>query len=113
MILVLMNLKIIYEKRDDERVSEADQFIINLTNDVTNYVIEVLKMVHGTHRMPSGELAYWEIGIENKSVKEKAYKKQQDDPTHKRLPKEAYIDIVDIQTIIQQKNNWIHFVTSF
>ncbi len=101
------------EKRDDERVSEADQFIINLTNDVTNYVIEVLKMVHGTHRMPSGELAYWEIGIENKSVKEKAYKKQQDDPTHKRLPKEAYIDIVDIQTIIQQKNNWIHFEPVF
>ncbi len=101
------------DKRDDERVSEADQFIINLTNDITNYVIDVLKKVHGTHRMKSGELAYWEIGIENKNVKEKAYKKQQDDPASNRLPKEAYIDIVDIQTIIQQKNNWIHFEPVF
>lgn len=101
------------EKRDDERVSEADQCIINLTNDITNFVIEVLKKVHGTKRMPSGDQAYWELGIENKGAKEKAYKKQQEDPPEKRLPKEAYLDIIDIKSIIQQPNNWIHFEPVF
>ena len=101
------------EKRDDDRVTATDQFIIKLTNDITNLVIRVLKKVHGTHRLPSGDLAYWELGIESKSAKEKAYKKQQEDVPEKRLPKEAYLDIVDIITIIQQAKNWIHFEPIF
>lgn len=101
------------EKRDDDRISEADQLIIKLTSDITNYVVDVLKKVHGIHRMPSGDQAYWELGIENKSAKEKAYKKQQEDPPNKRLPKEAYLDIVDIKAIIQQQNNWLHFESIF
>lgn len=100
-------------KKDDERVADADKFIINLTNDITNHVIAVLKKVHGTRRMQSGDQSYWELGIEDRKAKEKAYKKQQEDPTEKRLPKEAYLDIVDIRTIIQQKNNWVHFESVF
>lgn len=100
-------------QRDDERVAEADQFIINLTNDITNYVIAVLKKIHGTRRMPSGDQAYWDLGIESRSSKEKAYKKQQEDPPQKRLPKEAYLDITDIKSIIQQSNNWNHFEPVF
>jgi len=100
-------------KRDDERVADADQLIINLTKDITNHVFSVLKNVHGTHRMPSGDDAYWDLGIESKAAKEKSYKKQQEDPPEKRLPKEAYLDIVDIKSIIQQTNNWIHFEPVF
>jgi DGQHR domain-containing protein len=65
------------ERKDDDRVSEADHLIINLTNDITNHVISVLKKIHGTHHMSSGDSAYWELGIESRSAKEKAYKKQQ------------------------------------
>lgn len=101
------------DKKDDIKVEEADNLIIKLTNDITNYVIEVLKRVYGTHRMPSGDYAFWELGIDNKAAKEKAYKKQQEDSWEKRLPKEAYLDIVDIKTIIQQSNNWIHFESVF
>ena len=101
------------ENRDDERVAEADQLIINLTSDITNYVFDVLKKVYGSNRMPSGDDAYWEIGIESRNVKEKAYKKQLEDPPEKRLAKEAYLDIIDIKSIIQQKNNWIHFEPVF
>lgn len=101
------------ERRDDNRVEEADSLIINLTKDITNYVIGLLKKVYGTNRMPSGDQRYWEIGVESKPAKEKAYKKQQEDPPEKRLPKEAYLDIVDIKAIIQQSNNWSHFEPVF
>lgn len=102
------------ERKDDDRVSEADHLIINLTNDVTNHVISVLKKIHGTHHMPSGDPAYWELGIESRSAKDKAYKKQQEDPPgQKRLPREAYLDILDIKDIIQQTNNWMHFEPVF
>lgn len=102
------------ERKGDDRVSEADHLIINLTNDITNHVISVLKKIHGTHHMPSGDSAYWELGIESRSAKDKAYKKQQEDPPGpKRLPREAYLDILDIKDIIQQANNWMHFEPVF
>lgn len=102
------------ERKDDDRVSEADHTIINLTNDITNYVISVLKKIHGTHLMSSGDAAYWELGIESRRAKDNAYKKQQEDPPGpKRLPREAYLDILDIKDIIQQDNNWLHFEPVF
>lgn len=102
------------ERRDDNRVSEADHIIINLTNDINNHVITVLKKIHGTHHMSSGDPAYWELGIESRRAKDNAYKKQQEDPPGpKRLPREAYLDILDIKDIIQQDNNWIHFENVF
>lgn len=102
------------EQKDDDRVSEADHTIINLTNDITNYVIEVLKEIHGTHLMSSGDPAYWELGIESRRAKDNAYKKQQEDPPGpKRLPREAYLDILDIKDIVQQEKNWMHFSPVF
>jgi len=102
------------ERKDDDRVSEADHLIIKLTNDITNYVISVLKKIHGTHQMPSGDPAYWELGIESRRAKDNAYKKQQEDPPGpKRLPREAYLDILDIKDIIQQEGNWMHFEPVF
>jgi DGQHR domain-containing protein len=102
------------ERRDDDRVSEADHLIINLTGDIANYVISVLKKIHGTHSMPSGDPAFWELGIESRRAKDNAYKKQQEiPPGPKRLPREAYLDILDIKEIIQQSNNWAHFESVF
>lgn len=102
------------ERKDDDRVSEADHLIINLTNHINNYAISILKKVHGTHQMSSGDAAYWELGIESRRAKDNAYRKQQEDPPGpKRLPREAYLDIIDIKEIIQQENNWIHFESVF
>ena len=102
------------EQKDDDRVTDADHTIINLTKDITNYVVDVLKKIHGTHLMPSGDAAYWELGIESRRAKDGAYKKQQEDPPGpKRLPREAYLDILDIKEIIQQEKNWIHFSPVF
>jgi DNA sulfur modification protein DndB len=102
------------ERKTDDRVAQADQLIINLTRDMTDYVIKTLKTVYGTHRMPSGDQAYWELGIESRRVRDNAYRKQQEIPSGpKRLPKEAYLDVIDIKEIIEQKNNWLHFESMF
>jgi len=102
------------ESITDSRVSDADFMVINLTQLITDYVIDVLKKVYGTHSMPSGDHAYWELGIQSKAAKERAYKKQQEDPPgEKRLLREAYIDILDLKGIIEQKNNWMHFEPVF
>src|SRR5215211_7256907 len=36
-------------------------------------VIETLKKIHGVHELPSGEKAYWDLGIENADIKHNAY----------------------------------------
>jgi DNA sulfur modification protein DndB len=80
---------------------------------VSEICIETLKNVHGTQELPSGEKAYWEIGIENSDIKQKAYQKQQSEPYEKRAPREAYIDFIDSIKILKQPNNWPHFESVF
>ena len=101
------------KSRDDVRASEADRLIIKLTNDISNYVIDVLKQRYGKHRVASGDQAFWELGINNQGAKRKAHNNQQEDPPEKRLPKEAYLNIIDLKEIIQQDKNWIHFKAVF
>jgi len=101
------------KSRDDDRVSEADKIIIDLTRDISDYVISVLKNKHGNHTMPSGDPAWWEVGIQSRGAKIKAYERQQEDPPELRLPKEAYLDILDLKNILVQNNNWLHFEPIF
>ena len=98
----------------DQRRTQADSDVIDLTRRMTDYVIGVLKRCHGEVRMPSGELAYWELGIESARAKEAAFKRQMEEPDpQKRLPKEAYLDVLDIRDIVRQKNNWEQFKDVF
>jgi DNA sulfur modification protein DndB len=76
-------------------------------------VVETLKKIHGVHELPSGEKAYWDLGIENLDIKQSAYKKQQMVAAEKRSPKEAYLDLVDFDKIIKQASNWAHFEPIF
>ena len=101
------------ESRDDDRVSKANQLIIDLTSEISNYVINVLKQIYGAHHVASGDQAFWELGIKNQNAKRKAYHNQQEDPPGKRLPKEAYLNIIDLKEIIQQDKNWTHFKAVF
>jgi len=100
--------KFIKEKTDD-RIESADQFVINLTKEITDYIFDALKAIHGTHKMPSGASAYWAIGVESKNAKKKALDKQLYDEPNKQMPIEAYLDILDLRDIVKQKNNWPHF----
>lgn len=96
------------EQSSSERIDEINAFLMKLSERLTNYVIETLKKVHGTHRLPSDEPAYWEIGVESERIRKNAFDKQQRD-RKRRKPKEAYLDIVDLAEIVKQQNNWPHF----
>lgn len=101
------------ERKADQRVKLTDQNVNDLQFVISKVVIETLKKVHGTHDLATGEKAYWELGIEDGGIKQSAYKKQQEAPVAKRAPKEAYVDLIDFEKIIRQKNNWDHLAPIF
>ncbi len=96
------------EQSSSEKIDEVNQFLMKLAERLTDYVIDTLKKVHGTHRLPSDEPAYWEIGVESGRIRENAFRAQQNDKT-RRKAKEAYLNIVDLAEIVKQPNNWDHF----
>lgn len=98
---------------ESDRVEDANRLVMLLSERLTNYVIDTLKAVHGVKTLPSGDPAFWEIGIESRRVKDNAYDKQQADSAERRKPREAYLDIVDLEDIVKQKNNWDHFEPVF
>jgi len=96
------------EQTDSERIDEVNQFLMKLSERLTNHVIDTLKKVHGTHRLASDEQAFWEIGVESERIRRNAFEAQQRDKA-RRKPKEAYLNIVDLAEIVKQANNWPHF----
>jgi hypothetical protein len=101
------------EREADARVQQADDDVADLQSAISEVVIETLKKVHGTNELRSGEKAYWDLGIESPEIKQEAYRKQQSVAPDKRAPKEAYVDLIDFEKIIKQKNNWDHFEPIF
>ena len=96
------------EQSNSQRIDEVNQFLMKLAERLTDYVIDTLKNVHGTHRLPSDEPAFWELGVQSERIRKNAFGKQQKDKA-RRKPKEAYLDIVDLAEIVKQQNNWDHF----
>jgi len=96
------------QQSSSEKIDEVNQFLMKLSERLTDYVINTLKNVHGTHRLASDEPAFWEIGVESDRIRSNAFKAQQADKT-RRKPKEAYLNIVDLAEIVKQSNNWSHF----
>jgi len=96
------------QQTDSERIDEVNQFLMKLAERLTDYVIDTLKKVHGTHRLASDEQAFWEIGVESERIRRNAFEAQQRDKA-RRKPKEAYLNIVDLAEIVKQSNNWPHF----
>ncbi len=101
-------------KRADQQLAETNQSVIDLEKAIRDYSVYLLKKLYGTKEMRSGEKAYWERGIESAKAKEEAYKRQQQVmPAEKRLPKEAYLHLLDLMKIARQQQNWPHFEPVF
>ena len=83
-------------------------FVMHFVERLHNFIVDTLKNVHGTHRLESGEQAFWELGVKDRRVRDNAYEKQQG-TQEKRKPKEAYLDIIDFISIAKQAENWPHF----
>lgn len=96
-------------KTESERVEEAKIFVMQLSEKMVDCVIQTLKRVHGEKNLDSGDPVFWEVGVDNRRVRENAYKKQQDDAPDRRRKKWAYLDIIDLPDIMKQPNNWSHF----
>src|SRR5690606_32635338 len=97
------------EQKASDAIEEANSTILHLSSSMTDCVVRILKSVYGERELPSGEAAYWELGIKSRRVKENAYRKQQEDAVERRKRKEAYLDVVDLKEIIEQDNKWLHF----
>ena len=100
------------EQSTSEKIDELNQFLMKLAERLTDYVIDTLKKVHGTHRLSSDEQAFWELGVESERIRTNAFQAQQRDKK-RRKPKEAYLNIVDLAEIVKQQNNWDHFKLVF
>lgn len=101
-------------KRKDERVTQTHQDIIKLNQDLSDYITSTLKKAYGNDEEESGEKAWWEQGIESSKAKENAYKRfLEGNRDGKKLPKEAYLDLLDYKDIVRQKSNWSHFESVF
>ncbi len=96
------------EQSASEKVDEINNFLMKFSERLINFVIDTLKKVHGTNRLPSDEPAYWEIGVESERIRRNAFEAQQRDKT-RRSRKEAYLNVIDLSEIVKQKNNWAHF----
>lgn len=101
------------ERKSGDRVKTANQDVIELSQRMTDHVIETLKKTHGVAETRTGDKAYWEIGIESAKIKEDAYKRQQQDAAENRGTKETYLQIIELKTIVRQKNNWQQFAPVF
>ncbi len=96
------------DQSKSQKIDQINQFLMKLAERLTDYVIDTLKKIHGTHRLASDEQAFWELGVESERIRRNAFEKQQKDKA-RRKPKEAYLDIVDLAEIVKQSNNWDHF----
>jgi hypothetical protein len=92
------------EEKSGNRVRDANQDTVDISQTISDFVIEKLKAKFGTKDTKSGEKAYWDLGISKAKIKTEAYNRQQDDKEEKRGPKENYLTILDFKEIVH--SNW-------
>jgi len=89
--------------QDQVRIDDANKRVIAIDRDLRDYVFRVLKSVHGENAVPgSGGKAYWERGVDNSKIKTDAYGRQQQDRPDKRHPVEAYVNTIELKSIVRQ-----------
>jgi DNA sulfur modification protein DndB len=93
----------------DERRTETDRLVNEISRKILDKTIVRLKEVYGDKQSATGQAVFWEVGVKSADIKSKAYRKQLDDSSPK--PIEAYLDIVDIKEII--KSNKEHLQGMF
>ncbi|MES2188583.1 MAG: DGQHR domain-containing protein, partial [Pseudomonadota bacterium] len=93
--------------KKDQRRSLADAEIIELSKDMLDTVVATLKKAYGEKVGPTGEKAFWRLGVESRKIKASAYAKQLENKSEQ--PIEAFLDIVDLKEIVKQRSNWPHF----
>jgi hypothetical protein len=96
------------QEQSDERVSDADRKLKDLNIYVQKVIFEKLKAHYGIEAD-----AYWNKGVVDKEIKIAAYKKSLDHKDEDRLPLENYLDFIEYKKVVENKQNWPLFESTF
>jgi DGQHR domain-containing protein len=94
------------ESQSEEQILLADQRMKDLTSEIADYIFAIFKRLHGDE-------AYLDLGVRDIDLRMKAIRKQQEDHREKRLPVEAYFELIELKKIVEKKYNWPHFRNVF
>lgn len=95
-------------EQSEDRIQEADIKLKEIVSEMRTYIFDVLRAVHGDKNN-----AYWERGISDRGVKEAAYGRSLEYDIDDRLPLEAYLEVVEMKKIVENKANWMLFKSVF
>lgn len=95
-------------EQSEDRIKEADTRLKEIVSEMRNYIFDVLRAIHGDKNN-----AYWERGITDRGVKEAAYGRSLEYDIDDRLPLEAYLEVVEMKKVVENKTNWPLFKPVF
>lgn len=95
------------EERSEDRINEAERKLKEINIYVKKTIFDILKQQHGTEGS-----AYWNKGVVDKSIKQKAYGKSLDDEDNP-MPLENYLDFIEYKKIVENKEHWPLFKAYF
>jgi len=95
-------------EQSEDRIQDADVRLKEIVSEMRNYIFEVFRTIYGEKNN-----AYWERGVTDRGVKEAAYGRSLEYDIDDRLPLEAYLEVVEMKKIVENKTNWPLFKAAF
>ena len=95
-------------EQSEERIGTANRQIGELQVKMQQHIFGVFRRLYGEARD-----AYWDRGVSDKAIKAEAYKRSLDYEGEDRLPLEAYLDVIDLKKIVENRQNWAQFKDVF
>ena len=95
-------------EQSEDRIQEADSQLKAIVTEMRDYIFSVFRTMYGEKAN-----AYWEKGVTDNVVKVAAYNRALDTDVDDRLPLEAYLEVVEMKKIVENKRNWPIFKPVF
>ena len=95
-------------EQSEDRIQEADLRLKILVTEMRNYIFSVFRSMYGEKNN-----AYWEKGVTDNTVKSSAYNRSLEYEIEERLPLEAYLEVVEMKKIVENKRVWPIFKPVF
>lgn len=95
-------------EQSEERIQEADTRLKEIVTEMRHLIFGVFRKIYGEEKN-----AYWDKGVLDKNIKTEAYKRSLDYDVSERLPLEDYLEIIEMEKIIENKQNWVFFKDVF
>lgn len=96
------------EERSEDKINEAEHKLKEINIYVQKTIFNILKREYGTEKD-----AYWNKGVTDKSIKQKAYGKALEDNEENPMPLENYLDFIEYKKIVENKQHWPLFKPFF